>query len=593
MKNRKILSFLIYTFLISNQIFACTIFCAVDDNGHIWAGNNEDDLFNFNTYINVFPKQIGLKYGYYTLSVGNIENGSNSNAQGGMNEAGLFFDMNSLDASGNEYPIKDLERKKSFPEGDKGIYKHILGNFDKVEEVVKFFQEYWFDFGFNAVQMHFADRYGGFAMIGPSGSRILKNKKYQISTNFSICSNDPTFGCWRYPIAKQKLEEQKIGLETFVDICESTARYDNVTTLYSSVSNLNTGEIWFYYALDYEAPFKTSISELLQKGKKSYQIRDLYENNALSNIYKSFIFKGGLSAYTEFNNSKITDKQRQGILAIFSNRIVNDRHNLEAYPFLKEYVKIDSLNRYLQIKDAIWKLHNSGKNDAIKVINNYKEKVPDTGMEVKRIVNRLNGNFDEEPNATFELNGYQDAKFVFIKGLSNDVGNFLFKRDGKWIGKFRLYDGIYNYSFIVDGKQVLDSKTPINTIYNPVFPGSKPFRTHQSVVNMTSEVYETTIRVKTPDKNDVVHITGNQRNLTNWTSLIKMKKISDYEREITLDLHYPAQIKFTRGTWVSEAIIKGNETISKNGFYKPILIELNHAELFFEIINWKDKLIND
>ena len=49
----------------------------------------------------------------------------------------------------------------------------------------------------------------------------------------------------------------------------------------------------------------------------------------------------------------------------------------------------------------------------------------------------------------------------------------------------------------------------------------------------------TTIRVSVPDKTDEVFISGNQENLGNWQAdKVKMKKISDYEREVSLNLSF-------------------------------------------------------
>ena len=568
---------------------ACTIFCGKDSNGHVWAGNNEDGNFNFKTYLNVFPKTVDAKYGYYTLSLNSPKNGANQNAQGGMNEAGLFFDFNALDASGKQYPIQDLEKKKSFPDGDHKIYEHILGNFDRVEEVVSFFEEYWFDIGFNTVQMHLADKYGGFAMIGPSGSRIHTNEKYQVSTNFSICANDKTYGCWRYPMAVEKLENNPIGLKTFTDICESTARGDDVTTIYSNIQNLNTGEIWFYYALDYEKPYRTTITELLSKGRKSYNIPSLFSNSELTKTIDILEEKGGETALAYFEKIPLSPKQREGLLTIMAYHVADARNNFEAIPFVQHYLKtITPEWRSLQTFKATWQYFNGDSQQAIKTLEDYKKLVPETGLDVTRISRRIRGEFDEDWNTEVELNGYRDAKYVFVKGFNRNLGNFLFKRNGKWIGKFKLPQGIHNYIFVVDGKEVFDSKTPIKQITS-IF-AEEPFKTHQAFVGMSEEKYRTTIRVKVPNREDVVHIAGNQKNLTDWNSVLKMKKVSEFEREITLDLHFPAQFKFTRGTWLSEGIVKGNEKLVEDAHYNPLRIDLDWDGTTFQILEWKDRL---
>ena len=66
-----------------------------------------------------------------------------------------------------------------------------------------------------------------------------------------------------------------------------------------------------------------------------------------------------------------------------------------------------------------------------------------------------------------------------------------------------------------------------------------------------------TIKVIVPNATDEVYITGNQEALGNWSpNLVKMDKISDYERSISVALTYPAEFKFTKGDWSTEGIIK-------------------------------------
>lgn len=74
---------------------------------------------------------------------------------------------------------------------------------------------------------------------------------------------------------------------------------------------------------------------------------------------------------------------------------------------------------------------------------------------------------------------------------------------------------------------------------------------------LSAEEYEITINVKVPNKNDEIFITGNQINLGNWNSKqIKMNKKSDFERELKVKIHSPAQFKFTKGSWETEAEVK-------------------------------------
>jgi len=98
-------------------------------------------------------------------------------------------------------------------------------------------------------------------------------------------------------------------------------------------------------------------------------------------------------------------------------------------------------------------------------------------------------------------------------------------------------------------------------------------------------VFEVTFKVIVPDKNDEVYITGNQPELANWNPKeLIMKSTSEFEREITLNIHTPAQFKFTRGTWDTEALIDGIEGIPN------LKLEVTEdCEAEYKVINWKDK----
>jgi predicted alpha/beta superfamily hydrolase len=96
----------------------------------------------------------------------------------------------------------------------------------------------------------------------------------------------------------------------------------------------------------------------------------------------------------------------------------------------------------------------------------------------------------------------------------------------------------------------------------------------------------TTIKISVPNETDEVFIVGNQKSLGDWKpNKVKMKKISKYQREISLDLTFPAEFKFTRGKWESEAII--------NKIYnQPNIVISNQPNktLQYSIQGWTDQL---
>ena len=69
--NKKILKiqFIIILLIISiANSEACTIFSAIDKNGNVWTGNNEDGIFSLNTCINVVAPT-NKTFGYFILLV--------------------------------------------------------------------------------------------------------------------------------------------------------------------------------------------------------------------------------------------------------------------------------------------------------------------------------------------------------------------------------------------------------------------------------------------------------------------------------------------------------------------------------------------
>lgn len=105
-------------------------------------------------------------------------------------------------------------------------------------------------------------------------------------------------------------------------------------------------------------------------------------------------------------------------------------------------------------------------------------------------------------------------------------------------------------------------------------------------VEFSKETYEITLRVRVPNNEDDVYVTGNQISLGNWNpASIKMKRISGYEREVSVKIHSPSELKFTRGTWETEGEVKNN-----GGFNNVIINPEKQSTFEFEIVEWVDKM---
>ena len=65
---------------------------------------------------------------------------------------------------------------------------------------------------------------------------------------------------------------------------------------------------------------------------------------------------------------------------------------------------------------------------------------------------------------------------------------------------------------------------------------------------------------------------------------IKMEKISDYERSISVELNYPAEFKLTKGSWDSEGIVK-------HLYDNPnLILENENSKTEFVVKTWMDNV---
>lgn len=106
------------------------------------------------------------------------------------------------------------------------------------------------------------------------------------------------------------------------------------------------------------------------------------------------------------------------------------------------------------------------------------------------------------------------------------------------------------------------------------------------ISTIVSAQEKTTIKVIVPHPDDDVYIVGNQRDLGDWNpSKIKMYKVSDYLRMISIPFYFPAEFMFTRGSYESEGIIYDLDNNPN------IYLEEYIKEKVFKIKGWKDELL--
>ena len=119
-----------------------------------------------------------------------------------------------------------------------------------------------------------------------------------------------------------------------------------------------------------------------------------------------------------------------------------------------------------------------------------------------------------------------------------------------------LSDTLANENFIVEIEEypeethrttiVPSLNTAMQTVLGSILPVQNTL--------LSDETYQITIRVEVPNENDEIFIAGNQKSLANWgTRQVKMNAISPFEREITLEVQDPVEMKFYHGDGDTQA----------------------------------------
>jgi hypothetical protein len=425
----------------------CTIFSGKDKKGHTFAGNNEDFYFTFNTYLNIV-KASDSTFGYIYFSYFN----PGGNPQGGVNEAGLFFDGSTVRPS----VYKDFDRKKAFPGSSGSLLHHILKKCKTVQEVFLLLKEFRLP-GLEAAQLHFADKYGNFGIVVADSMWITKSN-FQVSTNYNLCHPDKDgIACWRFPIAESILKRSEPSFEVFREICDSTSRKTRISTVYSNIHDLTTGEIWFYYGMDYKNPYKTNLTELLKKGTTSFFLHDLFASEPLVGVYKTYLSNGADISLKELNGYSLTTARKNEILRLLSSDLIYFNRDFNSYPFLMTFNQAqNNPDEFNLVLSAVSLFCISKEDEAYDVLKRFTTQNPNSIL-ARDILNQMQGKFDAAANARFVLKGHPDSKYVFVDGISiSPIFNFMVKDGDNWAGNFRLPPGEYHYSFSADGLRVLD-----------------------------------------------------------------------------------------------------------------------------------------
>ncbi|HVP15124.1 MAG TPA: hypothetical protein VMS88_06245 [Terriglobales bacterium] len=451
--------------LLAAPARTCTIFSGQAPDGATWIGNNEDFIFDFDTYLNVYPRE-GAQLGVLTFTYDRPQNF----IQGGVNEKGLFFDANAVPAV-DTTQYAGWKRKRNYPGGDSALTMHILRTCSTVPQMVAVLDRYRLP-SLLGGQLHVADAEGNLAIIDADSVRVVRGGP-QVTTNFDCLTRpEAAAGCWRFPLVERMLDEGGVGLESFARIAEATQQPRSVSTIYTTIVDLRAGDFYLYYGGDYRVPARFRVRDMLAKGRRSYLMRSLLPDAPITRMWEVFRAKGPAEAVAWLRGRPgLTDERRAEILRYaFLNRLLIASNYPVARAFYAEWAALAG-DRHVA-GDLFAAYARMSEGDLAGAAERLARQVAadSASTEIVRrmylpaetaLLARLRGQKAEGANARFELKGHRGARYVCVYGLGlSAFTSPLLRTKGGWAGDFALPSGPIAYGFVVDGKLIRDPANP-------------------------------------------------------------------------------------------------------------------------------------
>lgn len=264
-----IVLFLLLNLIVLPDSFGCTVFYYAD-SAVVLAGNNEDFIYPYTQAV-FYPAEKG-KYGRVYFGYTPKFNIHFGEAQGGMNDQGLFFDGLATE------PLA-VTRSKDKPTYPGNLIEKAMETCATVEEVITLYKQYNLTHLVSG-QLMFGDKTGDAAII--EGDAIIRKKgKFQVATNFYLSKTmNGYYPCHRYRTATNMLERSaRVTVETMSEICNAVHQEGDAPTLYSNVYDLKNGIVYLYLFHDYSQVVQLDLAEELKKGRHVYDLVSLFPEN--------------------------------------------------------------------------------------------------------------------------------------------------------------------------------------------------------------------------------------------------------------------------------------------------------------------------
>lgn len=375
-----------------------------------------------------------------------------------------------------------------------------------------------------------------------------------------------------------------IAFWTSVVFGQNIARVENVKIQSTSLNQER--EILIYTPVDYDWRVNEYFNVIYVFDSQSREFFDYTSSiiSFLTDNTKSFIVVGITSPYNEKldyarNNDLLPVLETKNSIERYGNYAGNSDNffnfvSTEIIPYIDAHYR--TLNNKIAIGHSLsasFVLDSFIKNP--KLFTNYIAISPNLAYDNDKLANKL---------VNFDYSKIEKPTYLYISNANEGVEYWQ-----EWKPAREKVYSFFNQTLNNDKVKIQLSEFPDNNHWN-TFPPSinTAFEFYFNNIydlqekQLSKEAYTATIRVKVLNKDDTIYITGNQENLGNWNpEKVKMEKISDFEREIKLQLKSPAQFKFTRGNWESEAEVIGT-------YGNSIIRPEKKSEFEFEIESYFD-----
>jgi len=256
---------------------SCTIFTA--QQGDTVLFGNSEDQHNPDPVIGIFPPG---RDGYGRIMFGITKPDGQHNFEGGVNDQGLAWDLNSTPKS----PLDpDPNPGKPYCWDENFLYR-ITTEAATVDQAIQIVKRCHFGETMQG-QFHFADASGDAVVVsgGPDGKIAFTRKEpgdgYLLSTNFNLAQPEKGPVDFRWETATERLvalgNGSVLSPDYAMDLMESVHLYTLTTyTLYQNVLDLKENKIYLSYMSQYNEIAEIDMEEEFKKGQRVVEMREFF-----------------------------------------------------------------------------------------------------------------------------------------------------------------------------------------------------------------------------------------------------------------------------------------------------------------------------